>query len=37
MNEDTLVVVGVCFLRLDEQGKIRRNEVYFDPTVLVRG
>jgi hypothetical protein len=26
----TLNVVGVCFVQLDSQGKIRRNEVYFD-------
>jgi hypothetical protein len=26
----TLDVVGVCFVQLDGQGKIRRNEVYFD-------
>jgi hypothetical protein len=23
-------VVGVCFVQLDGEGKIRRNEVYFD-------
>jgi len=27
--------VGVCFVQFDAQGKIRRNEVYFDRTRLV--
>jgi hypothetical protein len=26
----TLDVVGVCFVQLNDEGKIRRNEVYFD-------
>jgi hypothetical protein len=31
----TLAVVGVCFVQLDEAGKIRRNEVYFDRSRLL--
>ena len=27
--------IGVCFVQFDEQGKIRRNEVYFDRHELV--
>jgi hypothetical protein len=27
--------VGVCFVQFDDQGKIRRNEVYFDRTALI--
>jgi hypothetical protein len=29
-------VVGVCFVQLDSGGKIRRNEVYFDRSLLLR-
>ncbi len=29
-------VVGVCFVQLDEEGKIRRNEVYFDRSKLLK-
>jgi SnoaL-like domain len=28
----TIEIVGVCFVQLDDAGKIRRNEVYFDRT-----
>jgi hypothetical protein len=28
-------VVGVCFVQLDQSGKIRRNEVYFDRSQLL--
>ena len=28
--------IGVCFVQFDNQGKIRRNEVYFDRTELVK-
>lgn len=35
VGEKTLDVVGVCLVQLDEAGKIRRNEVYFDRTELV--
>jgi hypothetical protein len=31
----TLEVVGVCLVQLDDSGKIRRNEVYFDRTELL--
>jgi len=26
--------IGVCFVQFDEQGKIKRNEIYFDRTFL---
>jgi hypothetical protein len=29
------VIDGVCTVQLDDAGKIRRNEVYFDRTELV--
>jgi hypothetical protein len=32
----TLDVVGVCFVQLDPAGKIRRNEVYFDRSELLK-
>ncbi len=35
VGEKTLECIGVCFLQFDEQGKIKRNEVYFDRTELV--
>lgn len=31
----TLEIVGVCLVQLDEFGKIRRNEVYFDRSGLL--
>ncbi len=31
----TLEIVGVCFVQLDDAGKIRRNEVYFDRSHLL--
>jgi hypothetical protein len=31
----TVDCVGVCFVQFDDQGKIRRNEVYFDRTGLI--
>jgi len=30
-----LEIIGVCFVQLDEAGKIRRNEVYFDRSQLL--
>jgi hypothetical protein len=30
-----LDVIGVCFVQLDDSGKIRRNEVFFDRSVLL--
>ena len=35
-GDKTLEIVGVCFVQLDEAGKIRRNEVYFDRTAMMR-
>lgn len=35
VGDKTLEVVGVCFVQLDAQGKIRRNEVYFDRSQLL--
>ena len=35
VGKKTLECIGVCFLQFDEQGKIKRNEVYFDRTELV--
>lgn len=35
MGEKTIDVIGVCFVQFDKQGKIQRNEVYFDRTELV--
>lgn len=34
-GEETLEIVGVCFVQFDDEGKIRRNEVYFDRTELI--
>jgi len=34
VGEKTIECIGVCFLQFDEQGKIKRNEVYFDRTEL---
>lgn len=31
----TLDIVGVCFVQLNAEGKIRRNEVYFDRSGLL--
>ena len=35
VGEKVLEVVGVCFVQLDAEGKIRRNEVYFDHAQLL--
>ena len=35
VGEKTVECIGVCFVQLDSQGKIKRNEVYFDRTELV--
>lgn len=35
VGEKVLEITGVCFVQFDDQGKIRRNEVYFDRTSLV--
>lgn len=35
-GKKTVEIVGACFVQFDEEGKIRRNEVYFDRTELFR-
>ena len=35
VGKKTIEVIGVCFMQFDKQGKIQRNEVYFDRTELV--
>jgi hypothetical protein len=35
VGETIIKCIGVCFLQFNEQGKIKRNEVYFDRTKLV--
>ncbi len=35
VGEKIIECIGVCTVQFDEQGKIRRNEVYFDRTELV--
>ena len=35
VGSKTLEIVGVCFVQLDQAGKIRRNEVYFDRSQLL--
>ncbi|OGQ85132.1 MAG: hypothetical protein A2464_08890 [Deltaproteobacteria bacterium RIFOXYC2_FULL_48_10] len=35
VGDKTIGCVGVCFLQFDGQGKIRRNEVYFDRSELL--
>jgi hypothetical protein len=35
VGEQTVECIGVCLVQFDEQGKIKRNEVYFDRTELV--
>ncbi len=36
VGERVLETVGVCFVQLDEAGLIRRNEVYFDRSELLK-
>ena len=36
VGRKTLDVVGLCLVQFDAAGKIRRNEVYFDRSVLLR-
>ena len=36
VGEKIVECVGLCFLQFDEQGKIKRNEIYFDRTELIR-
>jgi hypothetical protein len=35
VGEKIIERVGVCFVQFDDQGKIRRNEVYFDTCTLI--
>jgi len=35
VGSKTIEVVGVCLVQLDQAGKIRRNEVYFDRAQLL--
>lgn len=35
VGEKIIACVGVCFVQFDDQGKIKRNEVYFDRTELI--
>ena len=35
VGDEVLELVGVCFVQLCEEGKIRRNEVYFDRAQLL--
>jgi hypothetical protein len=36
VGDRILEIVGVCLVQLDERGLIRRNEVYFDRTLLLK-
>ncbi len=36
VGSKVIEVVGVCFVQLDEAGKIYRNEVYFDRSLLLK-
>jgi hypothetical protein len=35
VGSTSLDVIGVCFVQLDDAGKIRRNEVFFDRSALL--
>jgi len=35
VGENIIECIGLCFVQFDDQGKISRNEVYFDRTELV--
>ena len=35
VGDKVIECIGVCFVQFDDEGKIRRNEVYFDRTDLV--
>ncbi len=35
VGEKIITCIGVCFLQFNKEGKIKRNEVYFDRTALV--
>jgi len=34
VGEDIIECIGLCFVQFGDQGKISRNEVYFDRTEL---
>lgn len=36
VGEKIVECVGLCFLQFNDEGKIRRNEIYFDRTELIR-
>ncbi len=36
IDGDMLRIVGVCFVQINEAGQIKRNEVYFDRSALLR-
>ena len=36
VGDKVVECVGLCFLQFDGQGKIKRNEIYFDRSELVR-
>jgi len=36
VGEKIVECVGLCFLQFNDQGQIRRNEIYFDRTELIR-
>ena len=35
VGDRTVICVGVCFVQFNDEGKIRRNEVYFDRAELL--
>lgn len=35
VGQKVIECIGVCFVQFDSQGKIRRNEVYFDRSALI--
>lgn len=35
VGKKTVECIGLCFVQFDDQGKIRRNEIYFDRTELI--
>ena len=35
VGEKVIECIGVCFVQFDSQGKIKRNEIYFDPSELI--
>lgn len=36
VGDKIIECIGVCFVQFDDQGKIRRNEVYFDTLELIK-